>query len=199
MATGGKLAQARRVAASLGFAELEVAPSLRVAILTTGDELVPPGQPLGAGQIYASNGALLYGVNNRGGLTALRHLNYAPGSNRPIDEAHAGDGFLMRHGFTLVWSGWDGELLPAPNRLRLYPPLASESDPPVTGLVRCEIVPAADTGDREWERNLRLDYTLQSGLFKDLGVSLRHASLRSDAARDEDQLRVYLTYNFVLL
>ena len=58
---------------------------------------------------------------------------------------------------------------------------------------------AADTGDREWERNLRLDYTLQSGLFKDLGVSLRHASLRSDAARDEDQLRVYLTYNFVLL
>lgn len=96
-------------------------------------------------QLARGNGALLYGVNNRGGLTALRHLNYAPGSNRPIDEAHAGDGFLMRHGFTLVWSGWDGELLPAPNRLRLYPPLASESDPPVTGLVRCEIVPAADT------------------------------------------------------
>ena len=58
---------------------------------------------------------------------------------------------------------------------------------------------AANAGDKEWERDLRLDYTLQSGMFKDLGVSVRHASLRSDAATDEDQLRVYLTYNFVLL
>ena len=56
-----------------------------------------------------------------------------------------------------------------------------------------------NTGDREWERDLRLDYKVQSGMLKDLGVSLRHASLRSDVARDEDQLRVYLTYNFVLL
>lgn len=57
---------------------------------------------------------------------------------------------------------------------------------------------AAD-GDREWERDMRLDYKVQSGMLKDLGVSLRHASFRSDAAQDEDQLRVYLTYNFVLL
>ena len=58
---------------------------------------------------------------------------------------------------------------------------------------------AAGAGDREWERNLRLDYKVQSGVLKDLGVSLRHASLRSDVTNDEDQLRVYLTYNFVLL
>ena len=54
-------------------------------------------------------------------------------------------------------------------------------------------------GDKEWERDLRLDYTVQQGFLKDLGVSLRHASLRSDADRDQDQVRVYLTYNFVLL
>ena len=56
-------------------------------------------------------------------------------------------------------------------------------------------------GDSEWERNLRLDYVVQKGMFKDLGVSVRHASLRSDVAgeRDQDQLRVYLTYNFALL
>ena len=57
----------------------------------------------------------------------------------------------------------------------------------------------ADTGDKEWERDLRLDYTVQNGFLKDMGVSLRHASLRSDATADQDQLRVYLTYNFVLL
>lgn len=54
--------------------------------------------------------------------------------------------------------------------------------------------------DREWERNLRLDYKVQSGFLKDMGVSLRHASLRSDVPnQDQDQLRVYLTYDFVLL
>ncbi|PRB79988.1 OprD family porin [Pseudomonas sp. MYb185] len=59
---------------------------------------------------------------------------------------------------------------------------------------------APGNGDKEWERNLRLDYTVQQGFLKDLGVSLRHASLRTDAAQaDQDQLRVYLTYNFVLL
>ena len=91
------------------------------------------------------NGALLYDVNNRGGKVALRHFNYAGGSNDPQSSDHAGDGFLMRQGFTIVWSGWDGELLPAENRLRLCPPPASESDEPITGLVRCEIVPSSDT------------------------------------------------------
>ncbi|MFT5468994.1 MAG: hypothetical protein ACI8UO_004108 [Verrucomicrobiales bacterium] len=88
------------------------------------------------------NGALLYGVNNRGGLNALRHFNFASGSNRPKEPNHAGDGFLMRHGFTVVWSGWDGELLPGSDRLRHFaPPVAKR----ITGKVRCEIVPSADT------------------------------------------------------
>jgi hypothetical protein len=75
----------------------------------------------------------------------LRHFNDAPGSNDPLTVKHAGNGFLLRHGFTLVWSGWDGELLPGDKRLRLFPPLASDSGKPITGPVRCEIVPASDT------------------------------------------------------
>ena len=55
------------------------------------------------------------------------------------------------------------------------------------------------SGDAEWERDLRLDYKVQSGFLKDLGLSLRHASLRSDITRDKDEMRVYLTYDFVLL
>jgi molybdopterin molybdotransferase len=65
------------VAASLGLAALAVRRRPVIAILTTGDELVEPGLPLGPGQIYGSNGVALAGLVEQAGGTP-RLLGNAP-------------------------------------------------------------------------------------------------------------------------
>ncbi len=58
--SGEKLTAARLgLLASQGRAEISVGRPPRVAILATGDELRPAGQPLAPGEIYESNGTLL--------------------------------------------------------------------------------------------------------------------------------------------
>lgn len=64
------------VLASLGFAEVTVHRRPTVAILGTGDELVPLGQPLGAGQIHDSSAIALEAlVRGMGGVPT--HLGIA--------------------------------------------------------------------------------------------------------------------------
>ena len=59
------------------------------------------------------NGRIFYVINNRGNKQALGYFNYAlagPGINDPITTADAGDGFLMRLGYTVVDAGWQGDV-----------------------------------------------------------------------------------------
>ncbi len=115
-----------------GIVDLELAPrNAEGKVEFESDFLVLAPKDLSKG-----NGALLYEVNNRGNLLALRAFGGAAAGNDPND---AGDGWFFRRGWTLVWSGWIGELLPGEGRFLLRPPPALEDGKPLRGIVRYEM------------------------------------------------------------
>ena len=82
--------------------------------------------------VKPSGSTLLYDVNNRGNIAILGQVNgKIPEHNDPTSVADAGDGFLMRHGFTLLFSAWTWDVAPqAPGMKPLVfaPPVAHEAD-----------------------------------------------------------------------
>jgi Alpha/beta hydrolase domain len=82
------------------------------------------------------NGCLVYDVPNRGNQPIMPRLNGAPDGGHP---GNAGNGFLMRRGFTLVWSGWQGDVPPGADRLTAHFPTI----PGITGMVREEFIAEA--------------------------------------------------------
>ncbi|MGZ3586650.1 MAG: molybdopterin molybdotransferase MoeA [Candidatus Limnocylindrales bacterium] len=58
--------------ASAGHARVVVHRRPRAAILSTGDELAPPGEPLGPGQIHDSNGLMLVALARQAGAEPRR-------------------------------------------------------------------------------------------------------------------------------
>jgi molybdopterin molybdotransferase len=77
LAAGGLLRpQEFGLLAAVGRAEVRVVPRPRVAVLSTGDELVEAPQPPGPGQIRNSNGPMLAALAVRAGA-AVRYLGIA--------------------------------------------------------------------------------------------------------------------------
>lgn len=62
---------------SAGIHEVEVIGPVRVAILSTGDELVRPGDPVGPGQIIDSNGPMLEALVREAGAYVV-HVGHLP-------------------------------------------------------------------------------------------------------------------------
>lgn len=73
----GTLIRAAEIAllASQGYAQVTVYARLKIGILTTGDELIQPGQPRSTEQIYNSNGAMLASMVENMGAQAMHVLH----------------------------------------------------------------------------------------------------------------------------
>jgi len=84
------------------------------------------------------NRRLLYDVNNRGNKLAIWTFNGA-GGNNPTTAADAGNGFLMRQGYSVLWCGWNSDVVPGNDRMLLGVPIATENGRPITGKVHVEI------------------------------------------------------------
>jgi hypothetical protein len=103
------------------------------------------------------NGVLLHDMVNRGNKLLLATFDYAcaaASASAPCDVESAGDGFLFRLGYTILWSGWQGDLVPVDGRTdrnvleTVRVPTARNADgSPITGpvLVRWSNLAAGTT------------------------------------------------------
>ena len=85
------------------------------------------------------NGRVLYEAPNRGSKRALMFFNDGPECNDPVTLEHAGNGFLMRAGYTWVTSGWQGDLVQSDDGMLLDVPVATDEGRPIQRRVRTEI------------------------------------------------------------
>ena len=89
------------------------------------------------------NRHLLFDSANRGDKLALVDLNSAskgPGSNAVLSAADAGNGFLMRQGYSILWSAWQGGVAAEDHKLRADFPIARDGVAPIIATVREEII-----------------------------------------------------------
>jgi hypothetical protein len=114
-----------------------------------------------------ANGVLFFNIVNRGNKHGILFFNMdVPFAASDVADnnglKHAGDGFMMREGYTMVWFGWQADVLPGANRITFQAPAAKNRDGSlVTGLVRAELTTPTPTKTRN----------LSSGWFMGMNAS----------------------------
>ena len=91
------------------------------------------------------NGFLDLDLPNRGRTLGLA---YNVGARRdagidsvnPTTRADAGDGFLMRRGYSILYLGWQADLADGRGLIRLHAPVATDNGQPITGPLRLTMI-----------------------------------------------------------
>jgi len=84
------------------------------------------------------NRKLLFDFSNRGGRGAFTRLNDGGGDFSKASAA--GNGFLNRHGYTVVCAGWQGDLVYTGSNVVAFLPEARQNGQPLRGKVRQEFI-----------------------------------------------------------
>ncbi|HEY8873257.1 MAG TPA: alpha/beta hydrolase domain-containing protein [Stellaceae bacterium] len=89
------------------------------------------------------NHRLLFDVPNRGNRLALATFNRVPRPINPGAPTDAGDGFLMHHGYTVAWCGWQHDVPEADGLMRIQVPGAQRDGRPISGRLLVSFQPGA--------------------------------------------------------
>jgi Alpha/beta hydrolase domain len=125
--------------ANSGIQDINLAPRNARGMVeyVTNIELLKPADMAHANRI------LFFEVNNRGNKLAPGSFNLGAAGGVADRNAlsSAGDGWLMRAGYTMVWFGWEMDVRPGMSRIGMPAIVAHNHDgSPITGLVRSEII-----------------------------------------------------------
>ena len=129
------------------------------------------------------NQKIFHGVINRGNKIDFVLMNNAPYSektNDPTQVEDAGNGFLMRQGYTIVWSGWQPRGKPGaqccidtkPHMIGAELPVPLEKGKPITGPVRDLFVGQQQTNPPN-HQTATLSYAAASLIPERMQVSVR--------------------------
>src|SRR2546425_6824108 len=113
--------------------------------------LVVPADPA------RGNRHLLLDVPNRGRKVALGMFNSTPRVPDPSTPEDFGNGFLMRHGYTVAWCGWQHDVPRRDGLMALTVPAARGNGGAIPGVVRwgggAEPPPVAPPPPRRYHRS----------------------------------------------
>jgi hypothetical protein len=157
--------------ANEGIANIDKAPrNVRGRVEYSTDVFIlRPKEPV------RGNGRILFEVNNRGRKMLFGNLADGPqGVNDPRTLADLGNGFPLRLGYTIVWSGWDADAPRANSGLAMRAPVAKHDGKPIVQMIRDEFVSGTRVGVLE---NFKLSYEAAS-----LDQSKAHLTQRERAA-----------------
>ena len=126
---------------SAGIQDIGLAPRNARGMVEydTDIDIIRPADP------SKSNGVLFFNVLNRGNKGGMALFNVdVKGTLTNINAADdAADGWMQKQGYTVIWFGWQADVLPGNNRMLLRVPVAKNPDgSPVTGVVRAEFAAA---------------------------------------------------------